>query len=36
MNPPDDVTEILNALLAGVRQILKSNLAGFYLRGSLA
>lgn len=36
MNPPADVTEILSAFLAGVRQILKINLAGVYLRGSLA
>ncbi|MBC7931118.1 MAG: DUF4111 domain-containing protein [Rubrivivax sp.] len=36
MNLPNDVTEILSALLAGARQTLKSNLAGVYLRGSLA
>lgn len=36
MNLPDDVTEILSALLTGARQVLKRNLAGVYLRGSLA
>jgi predicted nucleotidyltransferase len=36
MNYPPDVTEILNALLAGVQQVLGRNLVGVYLRGSLA
>ena len=36
MHLPDEVTEILNALLAGAREILGGNLAGVYLRGSLA
>ncbi|MFL6208979.1 MAG: aminoglycoside adenylyltransferase domain-containing protein [Pyrinomonadaceae bacterium] len=36
MNLPADITELLNALLAGVQQRLKDNLVGVYLRGSLA
>jgi hypothetical protein len=36
VNLPDDVTEILSALLAGAREILGDKLAGLYLRGSLA
>lgn len=33
---PPDVTQLLNTLLAGVRDALADNLLGFYLRGSLA
>ena len=36
MNLPHQVTEILDALLLDVKQSLKDNLTGFYLRGSLA
>lgn len=36
MNLSADVTEILNALLSGIRERLGNNLVGIYLRGSLA
>jgi len=36
MSPPQEVTEILSALLSGLRQVLENNLVGVYLRGSLA
>lgn len=36
MNFSEDITALLNALLAGVRERLGENLVGVYLRGSLA
>jgi hypothetical protein len=36
MNLPQDVTRMLEALLAGLRQELQEHLVGVYLRGSLA
>ena len=33
---PDDVTEMLGVLLAGIERVLPHNLVGVYLRGSLA
>ena len=33
---PRDVTEALDALLRGTREVLADNLVGIYLRGSLA
>ncbi len=36
MNPPPEVSKLLEALFAGVGDALGDNLLGFYLRGSLA
>ena len=36
MEFPEEITEVLEALLSGVQHSLKSNLVGVYLRGSLA
>ncbi|MCJ7568043.1 MAG: nucleotidyltransferase domain-containing protein, partial [Anaerolineales bacterium] len=36
MNLSNDVQEILNTLLSGIRKALEGNLIGVYLRGSLA
>jgi len=36
MNFPQEVDRILDALLSGIQWVLRENLVGVYLRGSLA